>query len=388
MQPDLPSLERPILELTGLEEDSLHLPEAVSQQGLLLLWLQGTGFPSWPLPAGARQAALLQLATSMKLQRTLEDVANVLNSSAIPFLCYKGPALSQAAYGSAHLRPSGDLDLWLDRRDIARAIGALERLDFWPRRPHPPLEVHLRFAYEYALEQAETGVVLELHWQVLPHRYGGSASYSAALARAHTVQLEGQLLPTLSLEDSLVILAAHGAKHLWYRLLWLYDLAGLLQGAKPDWSLVAQIARRSGNHTRVSVALLLLQRIFEKPLPLEWRVSWKARRLAALLLRLRFLPQSQLLAYLILLGLEDGIGGSLRSLLSLALHPSIADISYPQRPLRPHALYYATRPWRYLMSRLKRRPEGSEPGRPAPASPPDGSPPERSSDRGTPPTPA
>lgn len=388
MPRQLASLQQPLLRLAGGPAHPGRLAQAASEHGLLLLWLHGDGFPGWAFPESARPLALTQLAQAMKLQRALCQIARALDEARLPFLCYKGPALSLQAYGAALRRPSGDLDLWLDKRDIPRACRLLGDLGYQPCRPQSPLAVHLHFAYEYALEHPESGTVLELHWQVVPHRYGGAPSYPAALARSQTVYLEGQPLQSLSLEDSLVILAAHGAKHLWYRLLWLYDLAGLLQGREPDWSLVARIARDSGNFTRVSVALLLLESLFAVPLSPRWRVGWRSRQLAALLLRLDFLPRSQTLAYLILLGLEDGLLGGLRSLASLIFHPSIADISYPRKPLRSSALYYAVRPWRYLMKWSRHRPAASEPDRPAPANSPGDSPPEPSSGLDSPSAPA
>jgi putative nucleotidyltransferase-like protein len=55
----------------------------------------------------------------------------------------------------------------------------------------------------------------------------------------------GQTVMTLSPEDLLVYLCAHGAKHVWEKLIWIVDVAGLInRHSDPDWRSVCDLAAR------------------------------------------------------------------------------------------------------------------------------------------------
>lgn len=287
----------------------------------------------------------------MRLKSTLLSTARALQEAGISFLCYKGPALSTFAFGAPLLRQSGDIDLWVEKSDIDKVTRLLSSMGYEPARPRPPIEIHLEFTYEYALAHKETGIVIELHWSLMPHRYGGGLPFAPTLLRSRTVTIEQVPLPTLSTEDAIVALASHGSKHLWYRIIWLYDLVGLLHNHEPDWMVVQKLALDSGNHRRVGVALLLLERLFQLEPPREWRFSRRTRHLAQVAYRMLLAPPGKARAYLTLLALEDSPTGALRAACSLMFHPTVHDISFPKAPL-PRYLYYLIRPWRWLLSSL------------------------------------
>jgi len=43
--------------------------------------------------------------------------------------------------------------------------------------------------------------------------------------RSAYVVIDGREVPVLSLEDELVLICVHGAKHFWERLMWIADVA-------------------------------------------------------------------------------------------------------------------------------------------------------------------
>ena len=308
--------------------------------------MSGRDFPDWPFPDKGRELGRRQLARSMRMVRLLEEVDAAFQAVGLRYLCYKGPAVSSLAFGEPWLRQSNDLDLWLERDDIRTGCEALFGIGFVATRTVPPLATHLEFAYEYALYNKEWDVTIELHWELVPHRYSGRLAFNHTYQSKIGVLWRTIYLPVPSVEVNLVLLAVHGSKHLWYRLIWLYDLAGILARRPPDWVLVEQIARDARARRKVSVALLLLNRVLNVPLPTTWRFSKPEQILANSLISWIRCPPSKAKGYVALLLLEDGLTGAARSVASLLFHPTIADLTWPRRAPRWNWLYYLIRPLR------------------------------------------
>ena len=65
--------------------------------------------------------------------------------------------------------------------------------------------------------------------------------------RMEAVLVGGRSVRTFSVEDLMVLLSVHGAKHFWNRLSWICDIAELAQIPRGvDWELSEKLARRMG----------------------------------------------------------------------------------------------------------------------------------------------
>jgi hypothetical protein len=82
------------------------------------------------------------------------------------------------------------------------------------------------------------------------------------------VQLDSRKVPALSLEDELVLVCVHGAKHLWERLMWIADLAALVsRQANLDWERAAFSAKEVGAGRMLNVGLGLSLALLKLRLP-------------------------------------------------------------------------------------------------------------------------
>jgi hypothetical protein len=202
--------------------------------------------------------------------------------AAVPF---KGPTLSQVAYGDPCLRCAGDLDLLVPEeaigevcevllaaglrragdREAGRALSAAEHL------------VYRRFQCEYQFVRDRDGLVVDPHWAIAPRSLAVPLDHGQLWQRLGSISLLGREVPRLALEDLLLVLCVHGAKHEWSQLRWICDVAELTH-RHPELDLLETLerARAQGAERIVLIGLALAQSLLELGLPLQ-----VAARLAA-----------------------------------------------------------------------------------------------------------
>jgi Uncharacterised nucleotidyltransferase len=185
---------------------------------------------------------------------------------AIPF---KGPALAESAYGDVALRNFGDLDFLIAPADFERAKQALAEFGYRPSAElRPAIErFWLRYGYECSFNSAAGKYLVELQWGLLPYFYAVNLGVEELLARSRRTALGGRAVPCLSLEDSLLVLCLHAAKHLWMRLIWVCDIAETMRAQAVDWATVTSRARDLGIVRMLGVSFWLAQALQGGSLP-------------------------------------------------------------------------------------------------------------------------
>ena len=188
-------------------------------------------------------------------------------------LPYKGPALAQSAYGDLGLRSFSDLDFLISPTDFGRAKQALAEIGYRPSADltAPVERFFLRTGYERSFDSAAGKYLVELQWATLPHFYAVDLDVKDLLARAGKIVVGECEMPCLSLEDSVLVLCLHAAKHLWMRLIWLTDIAETLrpqpQTRAIDYSLVFARARALGIARVLGVSFWLVKTVLRVALP-------------------------------------------------------------------------------------------------------------------------
>lgn len=206
----------------------------------------------------ARDQAMRALALAGELLALVDAAA----AAGVRLLAYKGPALAQQAYGDVTLRRCSDLDLVTPAADVDGALALLAARGYAPGYAFTPRQDSLfrRVDGDFPLTHPRTGTLVELHCRVSSERFGVSLPTDALWARRAHVTIAGRAVPTLGLEDLLLALALHGAKHRWARLEWVASLAALLRGLPEgvgDGILAALVARADSLGARRAVLLAL-----------------------------------------------------------------------------------------------------------------------------------
>jgi hypothetical protein len=87
--------------------------------------------------------------------------------------------------------------------------------------------------------------------------------------RQARVRFDGHDVPALSVEDELILICIHGAKHFWERLMWIADVAALVTHQRVDWNRAILVAREVQAQRMLRVGLLLATNVTGAKLPGE-----------------------------------------------------------------------------------------------------------------------
>ncbi len=226
-------------------------------------------------------------------------VSGYLEQAGVPVVSFKGPTLALALYGNGAVRPSADLDLLVPRAHVRRAhellrgLGYAHEVELSPSQERQHLRVDsvfnlFRDAPKPLGELFPDGFAVELHWAITSPCLPFDFTYQSVEKGLRPLEVRGQLagVPTLSPHDLLLVLAVHGAKHLWERLLWLCDIAQLLERHPDlDWNAVLSSARKHEIERMMVLCLSLARDVMGSHLPPfveEWLSSQpSALRLAS-----------------------------------------------------------------------------------------------------------
>ncbi len=225
------------------------------------------------LPAEAshalRQSYQHNLHKTLFLARELIRILDCLDALGAEAIPYKGIVLAEAYYGDMAMRPAGDMDLFVHAEDVARMKLAVRDLGYTPRLPIPENAhaSYLASGYECTFDGVSGKNLLELQWALQPRFYAVDYDMQGLFARAVNATVAGRATKTPSPEDLLLVLSIHAAKHAWERLIWLCDIARILEQENLNWNLIKNQSRELGVERILHITLGLIHRFFCLEIP-------------------------------------------------------------------------------------------------------------------------
>lgn len=283
---------------------------------------------------------------ALYMTRQLHAVLDLLASRGIAALTYKGIALAQLAFGSLSARETSDLDLLVDPRDFKRAYETL--LDDGFRCDYPSPTRHMfRQSYEISLIHPERGINVDLHRAFLPACYPLKLDLSTVTP--YSMKLLGREVPTLEPTEHFLVLCAHGSKHGWRELRWIYDLDQLSRRQTIDWVRLWRLAREHRAARAVGVGLELSRRLFDTPLPTS---PISSELIKQTLLQVGGGVPSLAQRHRYQWSVADDWVSRVRYLLWTLFYPHQRDLDFVDLPTSLWPLYYVVRPFRTASERL------------------------------------
>jgi hypothetical protein len=214
----------------------------------------------------ARTIAFQNLAQMRELQR----IVRTFETQDIPVIPFKGPLLAEMAYGDVTYRRFVDLDMLVHREDIQRAKACLKNAGYSPYRELSAEEEleHIDSGRGYEFVRKNNRGVVELHWALFFEIYDFGLDPEDVWKRHRTVWVGGTEMRTLSPEDLLIYLCAHGTKHRWMQIKWIADVAEHVRNHPDlDWSAVESRAQSIGYWRVVCLGAYLAEELLEMPTP-------------------------------------------------------------------------------------------------------------------------
>jgi Uncharacterised nucleotidyltransferase len=224
-----------------------------------------------PVPPEVRQSLSerhrAQNFFTLQLTAELFRILESFSSEGICALVVKGPVLAVQAYGGPAMRSYGDLDLLVRQPDIRRATELMSAAGYTPGVPLSAIDVG-KIPGQYLFSKADSKLIVELHNDCTLRYFPRRLPLEDFFARQVRVPLDGREAPALSVEDELVLICIHGAKHFWQRLMWIADVAALVSRQTDiNWERVADSANAVGSGRMLHTGLRLASDLLKAPLP-------------------------------------------------------------------------------------------------------------------------
>jgi Uncharacterised nucleotidyltransferase/Methyltransferase domain len=282
----------------------------------------------------------------------------LFEAAQIPAIPFKGPALAWLAYPNFAQRSCVDLDFVIPQRYIPEAVSMLQAHGYTPQFSAIEAQagLHGPAPGQYAFAPAGRRSFVELHTERTLRYFSRPINLEEMNSRLVPLQIGGQNLRTFSVEDLLVMLCVHGAKHFWERLAWIVDIAQLITSCEVDWPLLSEIAAKRESTRLLLLGLYLAHELVGASLPQsvlerthgDAQVQWLASKV---LEQYAGNSDSSIGVWpraLFRLRSCDGYWQGMRQLFRLAMKPTESDRQTIQLPGFLSPLYTLVRPFRLL----------------------------------------
>jgi|GEM_PF-1729580 hypothetical protein len=212
---------------------------------------------------------------SMAYMRETIRLQQALDEADIPALFYKGVILSTMLYQQLWERELVDIDILVPADKLRLAKEVILDLDYNAYAS----DEHRAYQHEdpdrsfqgYDLQQNDGFIAVDLQERFGIRHSSFALDFDSLWKRHRPMQIGGQALCTLSLEDYALVLSAHGAQHRWMVLKWVGDIARLADHSDLDWGYVLEQARNDKITRMVGVGLALASHCYDCAIPPAWR---------------------------------------------------------------------------------------------------------------------
>ena len=200
----------------------------------------------------------------------IKKVTQLFEAANIPILFFKGIQLGQQAYGNPIWRKPGDLDVLIHKAHFEPARQILLDLGFDTRMNTRQEESQIRKQQQLTFYGETTDV--DVHFS-LQQRSFLSISYAQSMEdygiwkRSEHTPLNDFNIPSLSAEDQFCLLCVHSAKHGWYRLYMVSDIAAFISNVNMNWQKIAIRTKKMKAERMLGLNVLLSHYLFDTPIP-------------------------------------------------------------------------------------------------------------------------
>lgn len=236
---------------------------AATHSLLPLLYRRLKGLPADLVPVeimdSLKRLGVQNAVRNIRMLQRLQRMLTVLAEQGIAVVPVKGLVLAHQAYGDLSFRHIADLDiLLLNPADLNQTYATLCAVGYHAAEPIVPRMQQLANNMHFW----DDDILFEIHWAMPEREYGYTLDGKSLASRIRQLSIDGQTLPALSPEDTLLLHVLHGAKHQWNRLIWIADIAYLLRATPQlNWTALCDQVDRLGVRRIFLTGLLLVQQM-------------------------------------------------------------------------------------------------------------------------------
>lgn len=200
---------------------------------------------------------------NMLMTSELIKITKILEENNIEAISFKGPVLSQLAYGDVISRQYCDLDILVDEKYIDKICSLLKEKDYQFDEILLKKIFENKSIFHDITIYKENIVNIEFHWRLFSDEYKTDFN-NLDLAKYITyLEISDIQLKIFKNELTLLYLSIHGVKHNWERVEWLVDIVKLIENSSLNWDEVFHIAKITKNEKILFTTLKLCTYILD-----------------------------------------------------------------------------------------------------------------------------
>ena len=218
---------------------------------------------------------------------------------------------------------------------------------------------------EYVFVHKINRAMVEIHTESTLRHFPVPPDLEQMSSRSIIISVDGREVPAFGPEDELLMLAVHGAKDFWARLVWVADVAEIVkQSANLDWESLLAAANKIKVTRMLNLALSLAHEIVGLEMPSEIASRIQAdvvvkrltRQLCGCLLKSEPLPGGLFSRSLYRIRMTEGLWDGLRYWGRLMIAPAEEDWAMAELPSDLSKSYAVLRPFRLWRKYGRRTP--------------------------------
>ena len=228
-----------------------------------------------------RELHRAQVLSALQMTAELFRLIDQFRDAGLDIALVKGPTLALRGYGDTGARQYGDLDFLVRQKDILRSTELMISAGYNPEIAVEFLSPQ-KIPGQYLFVRIAAPLLVELHTERTMRYFPLGLPIDEFLARRQLVSVDGHHIPALAIEDELILICIHGAKHLWERLSLVSDVAAFVtRQTSLNWERTFAAARAIGAERMLHTGLLLAGDLLHAALPQNVRAQLQSDRSAS-----------------------------------------------------------------------------------------------------------
>jgi len=298
---------------------------------------------------------------NMLMTSELIKVTKLLKENGINAIAFKGPVLSQMAYGDITLRQYVDLDILVGLKDINKLGKLLSKenyKEFFDLEEYQK-ENLVNIVHDRSFLNKISNILIEAHWSL------SSAEFFMDLEKlnyfdSQKYKLKSSEVNILSIEIHFIYLCIHGYKHMWERLEWLVDINLMILKEIIDLKKVLSLAKKIDADRVVLSTILLCEKVFSINLNINLKTHNKKIIENTNKIYDRFIKDFEYTDKIHTKEISSVQWFMLKNTsyrlkyLKSMLHPTEYDYRVIKLPKSLNFLYYAIRPFNIIIKKFKK----------------------------------
>jgi protein O-GlcNAc transferase len=208
-------------------------------------------------------------ASNQVLLDELGKLIELLAAAGVAAIPFKGPVLAMQAFGDLGLREFRDLDFLIHDGDVTSTAKILHTFGYKRQGELTQAQFDLihRLQGQEILFKEDKGAI-EPHTRLTSMKMALDVDYCGLWERARPEKIFGHTMLTLAPEDTLIVLAIHGGKELWWDIKWVCDVADFVSShPRLDWNTIIKRAQAQGCQRMLLVATSLARNYLGARIP-------------------------------------------------------------------------------------------------------------------------